>query len=193
MVPLQIHVLQEMPLTPNRKIDRKSLASSGAVAPARPAVAQAATVPAPAVAATASPAAAPRQADTGTGNADLEARIGRVMATILGLPEVQAGDNFFQLGGHSLLAVQLHRTIRDELGITRSSITDIFRFPVLRDLASHLDRSGTKAAAPQAPAVPVGAPVAAAPAEPAAPPAANDLMAARRALRARIRPQGSGG
>lgn len=193
MVPLQIYVLQEMPLTPNRKIDRKSLASSGAAAPARPAVAQAAKVPAPAVAATASPAAAPQQADTGTGTVDLEARIGRVMATILGLPEVQGGDNFFQLGGHSLLAVQLHRTIRDELGITRSSITDIFRFPVLRDLASYLDRSGTKVAAPQAPAVPVGVPVAAAPAEPAAPPAANDLMAARRALRARIRPQGSGG
>ncbi|MDC6695304.1 AMP-binding protein, partial [Leclercia adecarboxylata] len=34
MVPLQIHVLPEMPLTPNRKIDRKALAAADAAPPA---------------------------------------------------------------------------------------------------------------------------------------------------------------
>ncbi|MGR3249370.1 MAG: MupA/Atu3671 family FMN-dependent luciferase-like monooxygenase [Paracoccus sp. (in: a-proteobacteria)] len=173
MVPLRIHILQAMPLTPNAKIDRKSLASAEPV-PA-PRSAPPAVPSAPEVA-----AAAPVVVDTG----DLQARIGQVMARILGLPQVQPGDNFFDLGGHSLLAVQLHRTIRDELGVPRSSITDIFRFPVLRNLAGHL--SGARAAAVAAPA-PVAAPV-----EAATPPvAAVDLMAARRALRARMRPQGT--
>ena len=175
MVPLQIHVLPEMPLTPNRKIDRKALAAADAAPPtarvappAPPPVAAAAPVPAPAPEVN-----------------DLQSRIGQIMARILGLPEVRADDNFFQLGGHSLLAVQLHRTIRDELAVTRSSITDIFRFPVLRDLAAHL--GGTRAT----PATP--APVAAAPSptpDAVQPAAAGDMMAARRALRARMRPTG---
>ncbi|MCU0957634.1 MAG: phosphopantetheine-binding protein, partial [Hydrogenophaga sp.] len=48
-------------------------------------------------------------------------------------------DNFFALGGHSLLAVQAHREIRQSLGTSKLSITDIFRFPVLEALARHLD------------------------------------------------------
>lgn len=191
MVPLRITVLPAMPLTPNRKIDRKALAAGDPAvvplaAPAKPAVAPApkAAAPAPAAPAPAAPAAA----------GDLQDRIGQVMARILGLPAVQPGDNFFELGGHSLLAVQLHRTIRDELGVTRSSITDIFRFPVMRDLAAHLGRDRQPAAPAAAPAVaPTTAP--AAPAAPAAEPAsagpARDLMAERRALRARLRPQGT--
>ncbi len=47
-------------------------------------------------------------------------------------------DNFFALGGHSLLAVQAHRDIRAELGAKALSITDIFRFPRLDALASHV-------------------------------------------------------
>ncbi len=102
MVPLQIHVLPEMPLTPNRKIDRKALAAADA---APPAARVAPPAPPPVAAAAPVPAPAPEVND-------LQSRIGQIMARILGLPEVRADDNFFQLGGHSLLAVQLHRTIR---------------------------------------------------------------------------------
>jgi hypothetical protein len=35
--------------------------------------------------------------------------------------------------------VQAHREIRAALGVTRLSITDIFRFPTLGALAAHLD------------------------------------------------------
>ncbi|MFN3274063.1 MAG: MupA/Atu3671 family FMN-dependent luciferase-like monooxygenase [Paracoccus sp. (in: a-proteobacteria)] len=198
MVPLRIHVLPAMPLTPNAKIDRKSLAMAE---PARPmAVRAPAPVPAsnPAPAASASVTAGPGNgADTATQANELQDQIGQLMARILGLPSVQPGDNFFQLGGHSLLAVQLHRAVRDELGLRRSSITDIFRFPVMRDLAAHLagKREGSPPAAPQPAPQPNGQAAAPTPASPA--PAATaepvrDLMAERRALRARMRPQGPG-
>ncbi|WP_410216627.1 MupA/Atu3671 family FMN-dependent luciferase-like monooxygenase [Paracoccus sp. (in: a-proteobacteria)] len=170
MVPLRIHVLPTMPLTPNRKIDRKTLATMEPPAPAALAV-----VPAP------RPASAPIEAPIQGGDPeDLQERIGQLMARILGLSSVQPGDNFFDLGGHSLLAVQLHRSIRDELGLARSSITDIFRFPVLSNLAAHLAGARPVVAAPPPPV----------PADTPAPAAANDMMAARRALRARMRPQG---
>ena len=88
------------------------------------------------------------------------------------MPKVGSRDNFFALGGHSLLAVQAHREIRDTLGLTKLSITDIFRFPVLSALARHLD-DGPKPAAAPAPAL----------AERAE--ARADAMARRLAMRAR--------
>lgn len=184
MVPLQIHVLPEMPLTPNRKIDRKTLAAGAIPAPA--------PVPAPIV--TAAVTAVPVTAVPATDGAapiaaagDLQARIGQVMARILGLEAVRPEDNFFQLGGHSLLAVQLHRTIRDELAVTHGSITDIFRFPVLKDLAAHLGgRAAPAAPAPGREAAPDKVVETAATGQSAA-----DMMAARRALRARMRPSGT--
>ena len=84
------------------------------------------------------------------------------------------------MGGHSLLAVQVHRALRTELGLTRLSITDLFRFPVLGDFAAHVAgasaaKPGTRAAAP-APAATVQ-PVA------ATGDSRADAMARRRALR----------
>ncbi len=76
------------------------------------------------------------------------------------MAKVGAKDNFFALGGHSLLAVQAHREIRDRLGATKVSITDIFRFPVLEQLAAHIE--GPKPAPSMAPP-PVQTPAPAAP------------------------------
>ncbi len=120
MVPAHFVTLDSFPLTPNRKVDRKAL-------------------PAPVVGAAAQVFVAP---DTG-----IEAQIATIWQRVLGVPKVGARDNFFALGGHSLLAVQAHREIRDTLGLTKLSITDIFRFPTLQALAAHLD-DGPKPAAP---------------------------------------------
>ncbi len=117
MVPAHVVALASFPLTPNRKVDRKALPSPVA-----------ARVPVPVVEAP--------QSDVG-------AQIAAIWARVLGVPKVGAADNFFALGGHSLLAVQVHREIREKLGATKLSITDIFRFPVLSALAAHL--SGTSA------------------------------------------------
>jgi hypothetical protein len=123
MVPAHFVTLAEMPLTPNRKVDRKALPAPSAAAP----VAEAFVAP----------------------ESDIEAQLAAIWGRILGVPKVGAKDNFFALGGHSLLAVQAHREIREQLNAPKLSITDIFRFPVLSALARHLDdRPKTATAAP---------------------------------------------
>lgn len=125
MVPAQIILLDALPLTPNKKIDRAALpdpkeqrrTSTGPVA----------AVPGPGI----------------------EAGIAAIWTAILGVGDIRSSDNFFDLGGHSLLAVQAHRAIREKLNLPRLSITDIFRFPTLGALAAHLGEGGDPA--PKAP------------------------------------------
>lgn len=120
MVPARIIEVARMPLTPNKKIDRKALP-----APAAKAVTEGPVQ------------AAPQQ---GT-----QAAIAQVWSAILGVAQIRPADNFFALGGHSLLAVQAHRDIKAALGADKLGITDIFRFPTLEGLAAHLDKGSAKA------------------------------------------------
>jgi natural product biosynthesis luciferase-like monooxygenase protein len=124
MRPSRYVTLNAIPLTPNRKVDRKALPAPRAVTAPIAFVAPASTI---------------------------EGQIAAIWARVLGLPRVGARDNFFALGGHSLLAVQVHREIRQALqgqgpGAAKLSITDIFRFPVLGQLAAHLDDTPTATA-----------------------------------------------
>ncbi|MTH63235.1 MupA/Atu3671 family FMN-dependent luciferase-like monooxygenase [Paracoccus shanxieyensis] len=174
MVPGRIIRLETMPLTPNRKIDRKQLPVPGSV-----------VVPVAVAAPVAAVVAAPAATQSAP-SADLAADVQRLWSEVLGVAQIGARDNFFALGGHSLLAIQLHRTIRDKLALPRLGVTDIFRFPVLADFLRHV--------ATLAPANAVApAPVAAAPVAPTAPEvvttaaAGDDAMAKRRALRAQLR------
>ena len=114
MVPAAIVTLDAMPLTPNKKIDRKAL-------------------PAPRPRASA-PVVMPTGDAIGT-----QAAVAQIWSRLLGVADIRRDDNFFALGGHSLLAVQAHRDIRQALGAERLSITDIFRFPTLAALAGHID------------------------------------------------------
>ena len=181
MRPARIVRLDAMPLTPNRKTDRKALATRDP-APPRPA-------PAPVAPAPAAQIDTPQQAVAATG--DLPDRVAAIAASVLGLGQIPLQGNFFSLGGHSLLAVQMHRRIRDELGLAKSSITDIFRFPVIADLAAHLGRQAG-APASSAPVAPVPATTAPTGNDATETPAsAADMMAARRALRARLRGDGA--
>lgn len=123
MVPSAIVTLDAMPLTPNKKIDRKAL-------------------PAPVARSAAPRAATPvTDAQTPQDSSATQATIAQVWTGLLGVADIRAEDNFFALGGHSLLAVQAHRDIRMALGNTSLSITDIFRFPTLGALAGHLDKA----------------------------------------------------
>lgn len=183
MVPRQFVMLDAFPLTPNKKVDRKALPA--------PQIGQ---TPAPQAAPTSTPTPAPTdQAQTAAveAPADVSAAIAAIWSRILGVPHINPKDSFFDLGGHSLLAVQAHREIRKDLGVTKLSITDIFRAPTLEALSAIVEKKsggGTPATPKSAPA-PAAAP--AAPAAPtAAPPATggnarNDAMARRRAMRAR--------
>ena len=169
MVPGRIVRLEQLPLTPNRKIDRKALPPPGTVAPARVAAAPTAAASAPAES-TMPPA------QTG----DRAAAIRGIWCEVLGVSELGVRDNFFAAGGHSLLAIQMHRTLRDRLGLAHLGVTDVFRFPVLGDFIRHAE-GGPAAAAPP--------PRAPAPAPATGVDPAVDSMAARRALRAQMRQQ----
>ncbi|MFP8781472.1 MupA/Atu3671 family FMN-dependent luciferase-like monooxygenase [Hydrogenophaga sp. RWCD_12] len=115
MVPAHFVTVDEFPLTPNRKVDRKAL-------------------PAP----TQTTQRERTEVFVEPEN-EIEQKIAAIWSRVLGVPQIGAKDNFFALGGHSLLAVQAHREIRQTLNATRLSITDIFRFPTLAGLAAHLD------------------------------------------------------
>ncbi|MEQ9389028.1 MupA/Atu3671 family FMN-dependent luciferase-like monooxygenase [Marinovum algicola] len=123
MVPSRFEHLAEFPLTPNRKVDRKALATR---APA---------------AAPAAPAKAPPPA-AGADATAVQAQVAEVWQRVLGLGEIPAQGNFFDLGGHSLLAVQAHRELRNELGLTRLSIADVFGYPTLTGLAARIAEIG---------------------------------------------------
>ncbi|MDU8910812.1 MupA/Atu3671 family FMN-dependent luciferase-like monooxygenase [Aestuariicoccus sp. MJ-SS9] len=164
MVPRHFEQLESFPLTPNKKVDRNALpAPQPAPQRAEPVVRAPVT-----------------QLSSTRPDAETEAQIARIWTEVLGVQGITGRDSFFDLGGHSLLAVQAHRAIRDRLGVRALSITDVFRFPVLSDLAARVAELGTpKQAAPDA------AP-AAAPANDRADARAS-AMERRRAMRAKRR------
>ena len=166
MVPAHFVTLDAFPVTPNQKIDRKSLPAPSA------------SVVRPKAQATAG------QAATGQADDALRDRIAAIWSEVLGVQSVESEDNFFDLGGHSLLAVQTHRALRDRLDVGKLSITDIFQFPTLGALADRVASLGGGGAAHQ--------PEGQANVTPLAQPAASDraqtradAMARRRAMRAR--------
>ncbi|MGB5874534.1 MAG: amino acid adenylation domain-containing protein, partial [Bacteroidota bacterium] len=88
MVPSSYLILDEMPLTPNKKIDRKAL-----------------PVPDQSRAELETAYVAPRNA--------IETSLVEITASLLNVERVGVYDNFFDLGGHSLLATQFVSRIRD--------------------------------------------------------------------------------
>ncbi len=113
MVPAHFIVLDQFPLTPNLKVDRKALPKPGG----KTAISADRVYVAPAT--------------------DLEKRIADVFKDVLGVDRIGLNDSFFSLGGHSLLAVQAHRVIKAQVA-PEISITDLYRFPTVSGLVGHL-------------------------------------------------------
>ncbi|HVX47622.1 MAG TPA: AMP-binding protein, partial [Mycobacteriales bacterium] len=65
---------------------------------------------------------------------ELEVRIARLCAELLGCERVSMTDNFFDLGGHSLLLARLAGLIDEELGVT-VSLQELFEAADLRAMA----------------------------------------------------------
>lgn len=56
---------------------------------------------------------------------------------VLGLPQVEADDSFFDLGGHSLLASKLTRRVQEAFGV-RIPVRRVYQAPTPATLAAYL-------------------------------------------------------
>ncbi|MGV4982332.1 amino acid adenylation domain-containing protein [Streptomyces sp. NRAIS4] len=159
MVPVKITPVERIPLLPNGKTDRQELARMAerathtSEAPATPPAA-----PAPATAAQAAPpAAAPQPAQAAPRHSAAPSVLPVLRAIWSDLLGQSSDDaQFFESGGDSILAMQLVSRLRRE-GFTLA-MREIYRHPVLADLAAHLDDQAAQApSAPAAAARPSGA------------------------------------
>lgn len=114
MIPSAFVLLDELPVTPNGKVNQSTLPApdasnmlhDGAItAPATP----------------------------------LEERIERIVASLLGMTQVGIDDNFFMLGGHSLLGTQLIVRVADTFGVDLT-LRSLFNAPTVRMLADEVER-----------------------------------------------------
>ncbi len=113
MVPSSVAVVDEMPLTPSGKIDRRALQALGS-----PADSAEKRVP---------------PAD------ELQRRLAGIWAKVLDIPEKIIGihTSFLQLGGHSLKAGQLAAAIHKELNV-KVPLSQVFETPTIHGLADFI-------------------------------------------------------
>ncbi len=114
MVPVDVMVLDRMPLTSNGKVDRKSLplpaqmqlGSTGSYVP-------------------------PKN--------EIEEQLVAIWEEILNVRPIGVTDNFFERGGHSLLVVRLLAQVEDKYR-REITISSFFRKPTIRDLIEMIDK-----------------------------------------------------
>lgn len=115
MMPAVIVMLDEMPLLPNGKVDRRALPTPGK---SRPELEGALVMP---------------QSDT-------EKLIAGAWQDVLQLEEVGIHDNFFELGGNSLLLIQVQKKLIEIFGSGLPTVT-LFQYPTIHTLAQHLSQT----------------------------------------------------
>lgn len=111
MVPAAFVRLEQLPLSPNGKLDRKALPADAGRSQERVAI-------------------APRTHE--------ERQIARIWQSIFALDELSVDDNFFDLGGHSLQAVQMVAQIEAELG-RQLPLVALFKAQTIEQLARLLE------------------------------------------------------
>jgi SAM-dependent methyltransferase/acyl carrier protein len=115
MIPASFVILDELPLLPNGKLDRRALPEPEAVRPDLP---QAFVAPRPGV----------------------EQSLAGLWSDLLGLPQIGIHDNFFDLGGHSLLTTQLISRVR-ELFKVELPLREVFHHPTIAALAIVIEQA----------------------------------------------------
>ncbi|SHE68987.1 non-ribosomal peptide synthase domain TIGR01720/amino acid adenylation domain-containing protein [Seinonella peptonophila] len=116
MIPLAWVEIEQIPLTPNGKIDYKALPKPSAFHRLHSTFAE-------------------PQSST-------ERRLQHLWQEILNIPAVGREDHFFWLGGHSLAAGRLVAQIRQEFHVSMS-LEDCFANPILREMANWIESAET--------------------------------------------------
>jgi amino acid adenylation domain-containing protein len=124
MVPQAFVFLDQLPLTPSGKVDRRALP-----APEQSRPAQAETYVAPAT--------------------RVEEVIAGIWAAVLKLERIGTHDNFFELGGHSLLATQVISRIRQQFQVNLP-LRALFEAPTVAALALALNRDEAESGSDEA-------------------------------------------
>jgi len=109
MLPAHFVVLQSLPLSPNGKVDYRSL---------------------PSVQFSASVAPSPR--------GEVESKLREIFAMLLGRSDVGIEENFFRIGGHSLLAARAAVRIGDAFGVNLD-LSTFLENPTVIGLAKNVD------------------------------------------------------
>ncbi|MEH2114168.1 non-ribosomal peptide synthetase [Nostoc sp.] len=109
MIPAQIIILDELPLTSNGKVDRKALPVPNDVIECL--------------------YEAPRN--------QVEQQLTQVWCTVLERQDIGIHDNFFDLGGHSLLAIKLLNNIQQVFS-QQLSLSSLFQNPTIAQLSKQL-------------------------------------------------------
>lgn len=116
MVPAFFMSLEEFPLTPNGKIDRRAL-----------------PLPKESRSDLGKPFVAPRS--------ETEKRVAAMWGDVLRREEIGIYDNFFDLGGNSLLATQVMSRVRDVFH-QEFPVRSLFEYPRLEEFGRLIDNSG---------------------------------------------------
>jgi acyl carrier protein len=74
---------------------------------------------------------------------EAERIIDTIWQEVLQLEKIGINDNFFDLGGHSLLMLKVHHQL-DEAFEKEVSIIDMFQYPTISSLATHLTRNDSE-------------------------------------------------
>jgi acyl carrier protein len=105
-------MLDALPLSPNGKVDRRSLALLDTAAPVQ-------------------------QESFVVARTPLEEVLVGIWKEVLNVPRVSIHDNFFELGGHSLMATQVISRVRDSFQL-ELPVRRLFEAPTIAELAASM-------------------------------------------------------
>ena len=121
MVPATLDIIASLPMTSSQKIDRKRL-------------------PPPQT-----PLKFSAQKPIISPSTEIEIEMVRIIAENIKRSDISMDDNFFEdLGGHSLLAAIVVSQMRELKMFGNMSVVDVYKFPVLSDLARELEHKRPK-------------------------------------------------